>query len=207
MPIRHHGQMGGRLPADYFQLDYLEGTGTQWIDTGFCAVGGDIVDFEWTPLAFNESNTLGSHNPRNNSSNGYNRNQAAFARSTHMQFTKCGYYNYASCPIQIVLGTKYHIVYNTINGNRIGSVNGYSVINQTNTGVLNPVNNMYFFHNGYDNTNNKGRIHNAKIYDSSETLVRDYIAVLRISDNEPGLYDFVNGVFYTNAGTGVFLYA
>jgi hypothetical protein len=37
-------------------------------------------------------------------------------------------------------------------------------------------------------------------------LVRNYIPCYRKSDNKPGLYDLVNGVFYTNAGTGEFKY-
>ena len=44
-----------------------------------------------------------------------------------------------------------------------------------------------------------------KIYDSG-TLVRDFIPVIRKSDNKPWLYDLVNDQFYTNAGTGEFNY-
>ena len=38
-----------------------------------------------------------------------------------------------------------------------------------------------------------------------DTLIRNYIPCYRKSDNEIGLYDIVNNVFYTNQGTGVFL--
>lgn len=44
-----------------------------------------------------------------------------------------------------------------------------------------------------------------QIYDN-EVLVRDFIPVLRNSDNKPGLLDRVNNQFYTNAGTGEFIY-
>ena len=37
------------------------------------------------------------------------------------------------------------------------------------------------------------------------TRVREYIPVQRKSDNEIGLYDLTNNVFYTNSGTGVFI--
>jgi len=37
-------------------------------------------------------------------------------------------------------------------------------------------------------------------------LIRDFYPALRISDSKPGLYDLVNNQFYTNAGTGEFLY-
>lgn len=39
-----------------------------------------------------------------------------------------------------------------------------------------------------------------KIWDDG-TLVRDFIPVYRKSDNKPGLYDLVNGVFYSNEAT------
>ena len=44
-----------------------------------------------------------------------------------------------------------------------------------------------------------------QIYDN-EVLVRDFIPVLRNSDNKPGLLDRVSNQFYTNAGTGEFIY-
>ena len=44
-----------------------------------------------------------------------------------------------------------------------------------------------------------------QIYDN-DNLVRNYIPVLRTTDNTPGMYDLVNKVFYTNSGTGQFLY-
>jgi hypothetical protein len=43
-----------------------------------------------------------------------------------------------------------------------------------------------------------------KIWDNG-ILIRNYIPCYRKSDNVIGLYDLVNNVFYTNAGTGTFL--
>lgn len=48
------------------------------------------------------------------------------------------------------------------------------------------------------------RIQNTKIYDN-ETIVRNFIPCYRKSDGKPGMYDVVNGVFYTNAGSGEFI--
>ena len=49
------------------------------------------------------------------------------------------------------------------------------------------------------------KIYSFKMYNnSSGALVRDYIPAYRGSDGVAGLYDKVNSVFYTNAGTGVF---
>jgi hypothetical protein len=48
------------------------------------------------------------------------------------------------------------------------------------------------------------RLYSCKIYDN-ETLIRDYVPARSNSDNVLGLYDLVNDVFYTNAGTGTFI--
>lgn len=48
------------------------------------------------------------------------------------------------------------------------------------------------------------RIMSCDIYDNGK-LVRSYLPKIRNADNVAGLYDGVSGVFYTNAGTGEFL--
>ena len=49
----------------------------------------------------------------------------------------------------------------------------------------------------------KAKLYSAKFYDNS-VLVRNFVPCYRKADNEIGLYDLVNGVFYTNAGIGTF---
>lgn len=49
-----------------------------------------------------------------------------------------------------------------------------------------------------------GRCYYFVITDSSNNVLRDLIPVKRNSDNVLGLYDLVNRVFYTNAGSGIF---
>jgi hypothetical protein len=52
----------------------------------------------------------------------------------------------------------------------------------------------------------KGKIYSFKYYSSSDTLTREMYPCVRKSDNVPGMYDTVNNVFYTNNGTGDFSY-
>ena len=52
----------------------------------------------------------------------------------------------------------------------------------------------------------KGKIYSFKYYSSSDTLTREMYPCIRKSDNVPGMYDTVNNVFYTNNGTGDFSY-
>ena len=68
---------------------------------------------------------------------------------------------------------------------------------------------LYIFgsnHNGVYNYGTRffGRVYYAKIWDN-DALVRNLIPCYRKTDNAVGMYDTVNGVFYTNQGTGEFL--
>ena len=47
------------------------------------------------------------------------------------------------------------------------------------------------------------QLYTFKIYDN-DVLVRDFMPCYRKSDNEIGLFDSVNGKFYTNKGSGTF---
>ena len=58
---------------------------------------------------------------------------------------------------------------------------------------------------GYNSLfNSLARIYYAQIYDG-EVMERNMIPRYRKIDNIAGLYDIVNGMFYTNAGTGTFI--
>lgn len=50
------------------------------------------------------------------------------------------------------------------------------------------------------------RIYNVELY-TSDALKMKLVPALRNSDSKPGLYDVVNDCFYTNDGTGEFVYA
>lgn len=52
--------------------------------------------------------------------------------------------------------------------------------------------------------NSKYKLWYLKISDANGTLVRDYVPAKRIADSAIGLYDRVEKKFYENAGTGVF---
>lgn len=63
--------------------------------------------------------------------------------------------------------------------------------------------NLYIFGRGSNiNLMSKVKIYNLKLY-NGENLIRYYIPVKKISDNEVGLYDAIEKLFYTNnSGSG-----
>ena len=48
-------------------------------------------------------------------------------------------------------------------------------------------------------------MYSLKLYNNNNTLLRDFIPCYRKSDGVIGLYDKVEGKFYTNQGSGTFL--
>ncbi len=58
---------------------------------------------------------------------------------------------------------------------------------------------------GWSQPSTQSKIYFCKIYDNN-ILVRDFIPCVRNSDNKPGLYDAVSGMFFTNSGQSEFLW-
>lgn len=87
---------------------------------------------------------------------------------------------------------------------------GSTVASNTSVAAFESPSNLLLFAmgnaNGVPSSYSKCRIHSMKCYDN-RTLIRDLVPMLRIEDGVPGMYDKVNKVFYTNQGTGYFLYA
>lgn len=99
-----------------------------------------------------------------------------------------------------------HLIEYNVN-NRSVLFDGISKGNVENIGSTSKT--IYLFCRNYNTTGDErlysnARIYSCKLYDNS-ILVRDFVPCYRKSNGEIGLYDTVNGVFYTNKGTGVFL--
>lgn len=62
---------------------------------------------------------------------------------------------------------------------------------------------LSLFSAGGNNRTNDYRIYYAKFFEDGGTVL-DLVPAVRDSDNEPGMYDLANKVFYTNNGSGSF---
>lgn len=189
------------LPDGYTQLEYIESSGTQYIDTGLKGSSGYIVDIKWmcTSSANSDQTIVGSAYPIYLGIN-FNSSYKSF------------YLNYAgSSWIDIknvaAVNQMYNLTVGMLNGNQYVIRDGATIYSGTTTGNVS---------NNYNITilarNTNGTIANyayAKIYslafkNSDGIYVRNYIPSKRNSDNAVGLYDLINDVFYTNAGSGTF---
>lgn len=193
----------GGLPSDYTRVQYLESTGTQYIETDFKATINSAIDVEY---------------------------QWVGARNTQLLFAGIAYYGqsglgrsgfcvYADATYGIGFGNReIGEIYSNNKCNiymdkTLVNVNG--VINQTAvTMYLEPTNFQY--HNGLvlfatawtnkaGSSPAKAKIYYCKLYDNG-LLVRDFIPCLD-ENNRPCMYDLVTRQPFYNQGTGEFLYA
>ena len=188
------------LPSGYTQVDYIQSSWTQYIDTGFKPNNNTrtIIDF-----VDNNSGTGFIFGART----GQSYKAYSFLSQNSVNFRFDNGANQASAGSKLV-GYRYKVDYNKNVCNVYEVDTGTTRTNTTTEETFNSGYNMYLFNNNTaDKVNQYSNIklYSCKIYDNG-TLVRNFIPCYRNSDNEIGLYDLVNNVFYTNAGIGTFAY-
>lgn len=179
---------GSRLPSGYTQLEYIESTGEQYIDTGVVAntLTSVAMNFEWLGTNTAWMTVFGSYDNGNYFSL-WHQNTSDF--KAYM-----GTSNYAitdsSKNISLELSaTKFKI----------------NSTEQTFSTTIAASSNLYLFHisNGQDSyAKAVMRLYSCIIY-NGDTPIRKFIPVKNASGTA-GLYDLISGSFFANAGTGVF---
>ena len=187
------------LPSGYTRLDYIESSGTQYIDTGFKPNGNTQVDIKFKMV--NQGTAQQSI---------FGARPGSSGRFTVFTGTN-------SAALQVDYGTESSLSSpdTAISGLSLNTMTELSmsnalVVNGTTVKTVSAVTftstyNLYLFAN-----NNAGVVqlpsamllYFCKIYDNG-TLVRDFIPCKNAS-GAIGLWDNVNSVFYANAGTGTF---
>lgn len=180
------------LPSEYQEVEYIESTGTQYIDLQYTLKSLKLK------VNMTASKTSGT------------TEEAWFSMPPMLEFGTSSdgrmfFYisgiGSANDVRNINLNTWYDIEFGTTENDKYLIVNNEET---RTTGVIQALKlNMYLFR--YDERYYANiKLKKTKIYDDN-ILVRDLIPCYRVSDNVIGMYDLVNGVFYTNAGTGTFL--
>lgn len=190
----------------YDVLDYIEATGTQWIQTGLLSsnFSSKIIKCEIGIMP-----TSGSGARAYSTWIGCQNNLQYLLRSDYGKLCVYtgGNINY---PITMSDNNIYDMTftanYNSNSANFV--VNGSSYNYSTTAWGTNPVGIMLFAsHAGgapWDTELGLGRLYYCRFYDNNN-LIRDFIPARRKSDNVVGLYDKLNNVFYTNSGSGSFV--
>lgn len=187
------------LPVEYTPVDYIESSGTQYIDTNYKINSNTTnikIDFSMNNID-NAFNCLFGYEKA-----GDNRFFIRFLQSGGLSaYTPNGY----------SVGNSYSSGKNEIT---FDIENSRLYINESEINISISVNsnadNFYLFtlnYNGNSVANNISsmKLYSFKIYEN-DNIVKNFIPCYRNSDNEVGLYDLVNNVFYVNQGTGSFTY-
>ena len=193
------------LPEDYQQVEYIETTGTQYIDTGIYPNQntGFYIDFSTTDTF--SSSTHGTHFGTRDNSTSLNTLEYGTwtgASSTgYLFFWKSG----SDYDAKNAAGLQSNV-------RQVASLrNGFytnpdgEIIDRT-TEEFNSTYSLILFARHYGSSINaysKMKLYSFKLYNGDE-IVRDYIPCYKKDNLVKGLYDIVNGVFYTNSGTGTF---
>ena len=186
-------------PDGYERVQYLESTGTQYIDTGVKPKNTTVVETEYFNDVNANRNIFGA-------SNGIIEANTAYAVNTQgtdqIEFKYGNMNNWQSTPATGVFNTRFKVKFGQegiyINGTRLD----YTM--PTNTFQSNK--NLYIFWRAEGNEAYRGI---GKVYSfyisEGNSYVQYLIPMVRTSDNKPGMYDLINHQFLTNQGILDFL--
>lgn len=188
--------MGGYvgIPTSYTPVEYIESSGTQWINTNFKATNNTKIEFKISNFPPNASwgCVVGARTSAGAS------DEYAFFRTDGGLYRSDFAGNRVTFPSDTDLTNETIVVKDGVNT----TINGTTITNTsaTFTGAY-P---LWIFacNNGGTKANETSfRLYYLKIWDSG-TLVRDFVPTL--NNNVVCLLDLVEGKFYYNAGTGTF---
>lgn len=210
----HTTQNQSPLPPEYRQLEYLESNGYQIIKAPYtCGRTLSYVYFETEgyPIQQNVSTDYGAFIGGGASSTFelyYGRTNNGFFSffiNNSPSVFNYGHQRNTWYKLKAIFenGVKTLFVDDVI----VGQESTTSTITMSGTPV-----GLWLFRYNYSGTRGEyleGRIKRTyvKMIGTNGEIEYDFIPALRIADSKPGLYDLVNDQFYTNAGTGEFLYA
>ena len=185
------------LPSGYTQLEYIESSGTQYVDTGFKPNQDSRIVADMDIVGYSgQSAVLGSRN---------GLNTGGFALFTYNN--NAGYQNdYAS-------RQNFPIGGNSAGRHLIDKNKNTLVVDGTTIDTVTPakfsVNHTAFLFQINNNGSNmvsgcptSAKLYSSQLYDNGN-LIRDFVPCID-PIGTVGLYDQVDGKFYANAGTGTF---
>jgi len=197
----------GRLPVGYQEVEYLQSSGTQYINTGLSIpYGGNTwgTQFEITFMMLSDV----THAVGGVVYSTTNIHLGFPAVLSNTALYVYGSQNVSGAPTPVV-NTKYTVLLNNSSHQLI--INNSVIGTYTTSSTVNGAADVYLF--GAHNTYGSGSVSqrgSTRIYEYKRTInstgvvEQHLIPCYRTSDNVAGMIDLVGGTFYTNAGTGTF---
>lgn len=182
-----------KLPAGYVELEYIESTGTQYINTGFNPNGSTrvIADFQFTD-ASKTAAIFGARITKNNSSYQFLIVSGEYRSDYNNGYTQL---------FDNVDASKRNIVDKNAETTTVGGESK----SYAKSSFQCPVPMYIFASNGNGSTAflSLARLYSLSIHDNG-TAIRDFVPCQNPA-GVVGLYDMIEGEFYGNAGTGAFV--
>lgn len=195
------------LPSGYTQLEYLESSGTQYIDTGIKMTTADDVNMlvQFT----SETPTQNFYGSRNATSAGtgswnlfYNVMSGSPSGESRIRLDWNGVSTDFSSTIPLNTDATIRLYSSSVHGRVVvngTSYLGYIVKTNANYNTV-----LFGCNNAGEITRTSLRIKEYSVKRGG-TLIQNLIPAKRNSDNELGMYDAASGTFFVNAGTGIFI--
>lgn len=198
-----------RLPVEYQEVEYLESTGTQYIDTGIALNNGCAITLDFLIAESSVNRIIYGWRRKGRYTQPYQAMVGANASKTRYIAVGRSSANLPQCfgydvrnKVLIDSANEQVLVNNLVVNCGADFSNG-KAFDENGSSVVHP----YLFA-----LNNVGTplaiTEDTRIYAYSvqygDELLQDFIPCYRKIDNVAGMYDAVNDVFYTNDGTGVF---
>lgn len=188
-----------RLPKEYQEVEYIQSSGTQYINEEFRPSGENIrilTDYMY-PSSPNGKTLFGAQT-----------SATTFPITFyHTSATVGSFYVGSSHNIisyTVATGVRYLLDCHANDGVFTADLNGNKQTATYSGSLVKTLDLFMFTNNGQQGAQTiASRLYARQIWDNDE-IARDYVPCYRKSDGVVGLYDLVNGVFYTNAGTGTF---
>ena len=189
------------LPAEYQQVEYIEGTGSQYFDTGTKLTQNHKLE-----MIISHFDTSGNRKVFGSRASATASNFSVLSGPVSgIMSIVTDFFNYQNNRLAYVIDGDENM--NIIISNTILKIND-SEKEVTNYNEFTTPETAYLFNcNGSYPSGYKPacmRLYMFKLYEN-ENLICNYIPCYKKSDGEVGLYDLINKVFLTNIGTGEFI--
>lgn len=190
------------FPKSYQIVEYIESTGTQWIDTG--VVGSNTLTFD---IKFLSKNTFGTGGYGTMFGGRKNSSTSQYTLSSFGTSSGGGQFRWSSSTYNNLYMRANEIMHVSMDGSKFYRNDGTS-FNCTQPAAYSGFRIALFALNENNAVNpiqfGKVQLYSLKFYENG-VLIRDFVPCYRKRDDEIGLYDLVEDVFYTNNGTGTFI--
>ena len=188
------------LPYEYVAVEYIQSSGTQYINTQYIAKNNSGIEVEYAYVSSGNAGVCGIYQSSEPRTDTLFITTNSGQTSSNVFMASRG--NTVDTSVSIAIGTKYTSSINFLNDNSL-KLNGTSYGSNGTNGVVSRAIILCGRDSGGSYALSSIKLYRCRISEGN-VIVRDLVPCYRRSDTTIGMYDVANKVFYTNAGSGSF---